>query len=149
MPAPSVQLEVLSPSNYKDSLFTKDEIAQFLFVSLERFGDPLEDIHKCLDYAFSDKPGFGGVCLVAYRKKEILGVVVVNETNFKGYIPENILVYIAVKASTRGQGIGKYLLTETKKQVKGALALHVEPDNPARFLYQSVGFSNKYLEMRW
>ncbi len=31
----------------------------------------------------------------------------------------------------------------------GDIALHVEPDNPARFLYEKYGFTNKYLEMRY
>jgi ribosomal protein S18 acetylase RimI-like enzyme len=30
----------------------------------------------------------------------------------------------------------------------GDIALHVEPDNPARILYEKLGFTNKYLEMR-
>ena len=34
------------------------------------------------------------------------------------------------------------------KTVEGAIALHVEPDNPAKFLYEKLGFTNKYLEMR-
>ena len=28
------------------------------------------------------------------------------------------------------------------------IALHVEKDNPAVFLYEKLGFENKYLEMR-
>ena len=32
---------------------------------------------------------------------------------------------------------------------EGSIALHVEPDNPARFLYEKVGFSSKYIEMRY
>jgi ribosomal protein S18 acetylase RimI-like enzyme len=31
---------------------------------------------------------------------------------------------------------------------EGDIALHVEKDNPARFLYEKVGFTNPYLEMR-
>ncbi len=31
----------------------------------------------------------------------------------------------------------------------GNIALHVEPDNPARYLYEKLGFTNKYLEMRY
>jgi len=30
----------------------------------------------------------------------------------------------------------------------GNIALHVEPENPAKYLYEKVGFSSKYLEMR-
>jgi len=30
----------------------------------------------------------------------------------------------------------------------GGIALHVEPDNPAKILYEKLGFTNKYLEMR-
>ncbi|MCB0741696.1 MAG: GNAT family N-acetyltransferase, partial [Chitinophagaceae bacterium] len=65
-----------------------------------------------------------------------------------GYIPENILVYIAVHKSYRGKGLGKELMKKTMDRAKGSIALHVEPDNPAKFLYEKLGFTNKYLEMR-
>jgi len=32
---------------------------------------------------------------------------------------------------------------------KGNVALHVEPNNPAKILYEKLGFTNKYLEMRY
>ena len=31
----------------------------------------------------------------------------------------------------------------------GGATLHVEPDNPARRLYERIGFSSKYVDMRW
>jgi len=31
----------------------------------------------------------------------------------------------------------------------GSIALHVEPNNPAKGLYEKLGFTNKYLEMRY
>jgi ribosomal protein S18 acetylase RimI-like enzyme len=65
-----------------------------------------------------------------------------------GYIPENILVYIAVHAKTRGQGVGKELMKQIIDHTDGDIALHVEPENPAKFLYEKFGFTNKYLEMR-
>ena len=35
------------------------------------------------------------------------------------------------------------------EMAEGNIALHVEPDNPAKFLYEKIGFVNKYLEMRY
>lgn len=65
-----------------------------------------------------------------------------------GYIPENILVYIATNKHLRGKGIGKSLMTKAIDLCKGDIALHVEKDNPAKFLYEKLGFTNPYLEMR-
>lgn len=87
--------------------------------------------------------------MVGSQKDHIIGAVVVNQTGMSGYIPENILVYIAVDASVRGQGIGGKLMEQVLKFAKGDIALHVEPDNPAKKLYERIGFTNKYLEMRY
>ena len=62
--------------------------------------------------------------------------------------PENILVYIAVHSDQRGKGVGKELMKKAINTAKGDIALHVEPENPAKFLYEKLGFTNKYLEMR-
>ena len=65
-----------------------------------------------------------------------------------GYIPENILVYIATHKAHRGEGIGKKLMEATLLHANGDIALHVEQNNPAKFLYEKFGFTNPYLEMR-
>lgn len=126
--------------------FTNDRIARFLEEHLDQFGDRKEDILKCLAYALD--PQRGGFAVVAAEGEAIQGAVVVNETGMSGYIPENILVYIAVDRALRGKGVGKRLMQEALSKAEGAVALHVEPDNPARKLYESLGFTNKYLEMR-
>ena len=126
--------------------FTNDHIARFLEDHLDQFGDRKEDILKCLAYVFD--PRRGGFVVLAVEGDAIQGAVVVNETGMGGYIPETILVYIAVDRSLRGKGVGKHLMHEAITKAKGAIALHVEPDNPARKLYEALGFTNKYLEMR-
>ncbi len=40
-------------------------------------------------------------------------------------------------------------MEKTMSIAKGDIALHVEPNNPAKFLYEKLGFTNKYLEMRY
>lgn len=130
------------------TLLEKTEIANFLFEHLDQYGDKKEDIMKCLDYALSNFPHQGGFVLLAREDGEIVGAVVMNQTGMEGYIPENILVYIAVNSNQRGKGIGKTLMEKAISLAKGNIALHVEPDNPAKHLYEKLGFTNKYLEMR-
>jgi ribosomal protein S18 acetylase RimI-like enzyme len=127
----------------------KKELIDFLFANLEQYGDPKADIEKAIDYALKETPSFGGFVLVSYLGNEISGSVVVNQTGMKDYIPENILVYIATHKNYRGKGIGKALMRKTLQLAKGSVALHVEPDNPARKLYEKVGFTSKYVEMRY
>ncbi|MEX0966894.1 MAG: GNAT family N-acetyltransferase [Bacteroidia bacterium] len=129
--------------------FSRDKVADFLFQHLDQFGDRREDIMKCLDYALSKDAGRGGMVITGSENGEIKGVVVINKTGMSGYIPENILVYIAVHGDTRGKGLGKKLMQVAIDNIEGSVALHVEPENPAKFLYEKLGFTNKYLEMRY
>lgn len=147
----SFNIEILeSTSNHSEEIL--QEITQFLFTHLGKYGDPAEDIRKAIDYALSQEPGKGGRVLAmrdSLKNNQTTGVVVLNETGMKDYIPENILVYIAVHQEYRGAGLGKQLMEKALSSVKGSVALHVEPDNPAKRLYEHLGFENKYLEMRW
>lgn len=142
-----IKLETLSAIDSATYL-QKNEIADFLFHHLGKYGDPKDDIMKCLDYALDQGLQAGGFVVMAREKGKIVGALVMNKTGMSGYIPENILVYIAVDAEQRGKGIGGKLMKMAIKMANGAVALHVEPDNPAKKLYERLGFTNKYLEMR-
>lgn len=128
----------------------RNEIADFLFMHLGQYGDPREDILKAMDYAMgrNGRPGGEIFCLREEVGKPIWGVVVVNRTGMNGYIPDNILVYIATHQEVRGRGLGKALMQRVLDVVNGDIALHVEADNPAKKLYEKMGFTNPYLEMR-
>lgn len=132
-----------------DLTYTNDRIAQFLYEHLDQYGDPKEHILRAINYSFKKHEMKGGFIVLGLDGNDIIGAVVINETGMSGYIPENILVYIAVNTNYRGKGIGKKLMKSALKRAKGAVALHVEPDNPAKFLYEKIGFTNKYLEMRY
>lgn len=139
---------ILRTDDEQKNPFTRDEIASFLYSHLDEYGDEKSAILKCIGYAYGDNDGQNGFILIAHNKQEILGVVIINDTNMDEYIPEHILVYIAVHAKTRGQGVGKELMKRVINETKGDIALHVEPNNPAKFLYEKVGFTSKYHEMR-
>lgn len=142
-----IKLETLSAIDNATFLM-KNEIADFLVEHLGKYGDPKEHVMKCLDYALDQSLHAGGFVIVAREDRKIVGTLVMNHTGMSGYIPENILVYIAVDAAQRGKGIGAKIMDAAIKLAKGNIALHVEPDNPAKRLYERLGFTNKYLEMR-
>jgi [ribosomal protein S18]-alanine N-acetyltransferase len=141
-----MEFKIITPQTGGDKVYTHQTIANFLFIHLEQYGDKIEDILKCINYAMN--PEKGGSIIVGLDDSKIVGVVILNNTGMSGFIPENILVYIAVDNSQRGKGFGKKLMQKAIDTVDGNIALHVEPDNPAKGLYEKLGFTNKYLEMR-
>jgi len=143
-----IKFKIYNP-NTKMSTLEKLNTTEFLFKHLEQYGDKMPDIEKAVQYALKETPSFGGFVLEGYDENEnVIGTVVVNKTGMSGYIPENILVYIAVDNTQRGKGYGKELMNKAVELCEGDVALHVEADNPAKFLYEKVGFTNPYLEMR-
>ncbi|MBR9997546.1 MAG: GNAT family N-acetyltransferase [Cyclobacteriaceae bacterium] len=128
--------------------FTEEEIANFLYTHLDKYGDGKNDILKAIKYALGEENKPGGFIVLAVHEERIIGAVIINNTEMSGYIPEHILVYIAVNKDYRGEGIGKKLMRKTIDACEGDIALHVEKDNPARHLYEKLGFTNPYLEMR-
>jgi ribosomal protein S18 acetylase RimI-like enzyme len=128
--------------------FSRRDIRDFLYTHLDEFGDSKEAIENCIGYAYCDDTGQDGFILIAHDEDVITGVVIINHTNMSLYIPEHFLVYIAVNGDYRRQGIGQKMIEKVSNVTDGDIALHVEPDNPARKLYEKMGFTNKYLEMR-
>jgi [ribosomal protein S18]-alanine N-acetyltransferase len=146
--SPNDNLDHVHIAELSATKFRQPDVVDFLFKALEQYGDAKHHIQACMDYVYSVDAGHGGEVFVAYQKHHLLGAVIVNRTGMSGFIPENILVYIAVDPSTRGLGIGKRLMDLAIEQTPGDIALHMEPDNPARRLYERLGFTSKYIEMR-
>lgn len=132
----------------KPNELEKREIVNFLFENLDQYGDEKSHIQRAIDFSIKEISSFGGFTMVTRENDLIQAAVVVNQTGMGGYIPENILVYIATHKQQRGKGIGKELMKKAINYAKGDIALHVEANNPAKFLYEKLGFTNPYLEMR-
>lgn len=141
-----MDFKIINHISGENQTYSNQTIAEFLYTHLEQYGDKTEDILKCIAYVMN--PEKGGNIILGIDENRIVGTVILNNTGMKGFIPENILVYIAVDNSERGKGYGKSLMQKAISIAEGDIALHVEPDNPARKLYEKLGFTNKYLEMR-
>lgn len=137
-----------SESDFNEKL-SREKFVDFLYEHLDRFGDPKEAINNCVDYAFGKDGKLGGFLLAAYYEENLVGALIINDTGMTGYIPDHILVYVAVDASYRGKGFGRQIVEKAIEECPGDVKLHVEYDNPAKRLYERVGFTNKYAEMRF
>jgi ribosomal-protein-alanine N-acetyltransferase len=126
----------------------EEKVVQFLHRALGRFGDDPSHIERGLTDALSDAPPGGGFVLLARDGKTLVGALIMLRTGMSGYVPENLLLYVAVDPDARGRGIGGHLCQEAAAACDGDVKLHVEYDNPAKRLYERLGYENKYAEMR-
>lgn len=132
----------------KPDVQEKQQLVDFLYDQLEQYGDPKHQIERAIDYSLKEFDSFGGFVMQLMQEEKIRAAVVINRTGMDGYIPENILVYIAVDRDSRGEGLGRKLMMQAIAHADGDIALHVEASNPAKILYEQLGFTNPYLEMR-
>jgi GNAT superfamily N-acetyltransferase len=126
-----------------------DRLAGFLHESLKPYQDTVADIRRGIDDAFEVRDGRGGFVLIAEALEEPVGALVMLRTGMSGYVPENLLLFVAVAPGCRGFGIGQRLVQRALELAVGRVKLHVEYNNPARKLYERMGFQTKYAEMRY
>ena len=140
-----VCVDIIEEPDDLPSWLTLDDLAEFLHRSLKPYEDPLPTIRQGLDDAFST----GGFLVVATSDERVLGALAMLRTGMRGYIPANLLLFVAVDPSTRGQGLGRRIVEQALVRADGDVKLHVEYDNPAKRLYERIGFSTRYAEMRY
>lgn len=127
----------------------RDAVTAFFHEGMKPYHDSIPDIERALDYALVPGRGQGGFLMLAHRGETLLGALCMLETGMSGYIPEHILLFVGVSPETRGQGVGGELIRRSLDRCDGDVKLHVEYDNPAKRLYERLGFTSKYAEMRW
>lgn len=140
--------EIYNENEFPEGL-TREEFVDFLYNHLDQFGDSKRAINKCIDFAFEKNGGLGGFLLAAIEDGRLLGALIMNKTGMAEYIPENILVYVAVHKDARGKGLGGNICMKSIDIAEGDVKLHVEYENPAKRLYERLGFTTKYAEMRY
>jgi len=140
--------KISNENEFKPDL-NKQKFVDFLYLHLGEFGDSKTAIGNSIDYVFSSAEGKGGFLLAAYEDSQLIGALVMIRTGMVEYIPENLLVYVAVDSKQRGKGYGRKIVEKAIGLSDGNVSLHVEYENPAKRLYERIGFTNKYAEMRF
>jgi ribosomal protein S18 acetylase RimI-like enzyme len=126
-----------------------DALASFLHEKLKPYEDTIPDIKRGLEYALSTEPGKGGFVTIGHLGERIAGALVMLDSGMSGYIPPNVLLFVAVDPELRGMGLGRRIIEASLARCDGPVKLHVEYDNPAKRLYERIGFTSKYAEMRY
>ncbi|MDF1544960.1 MAG: GNAT family N-acetyltransferase [bacterium] len=144
-----VTIHVLRQFDDFPSWVNAHELAEFLHESLKPYEDPLQEVKRGISDALAPSTGEPGIVLVAEINQKVVGALIMLRTGMKGYIPENLLLMVAVDPSTRGKGIGAQIINRSFELVDGDVKLHVEYNNPAKRLYERLGMTSKYAEMRY
>lgn len=125
------------------------DLARFFHETMEPYHDTLEDVQRALDYTFSDAKGEGGFLALAELEGKLVGALAMLNTGMGGYVPGHLLLFVSVDPSMRGKGLGRQIIDFALEHCDGPVKLHVEYDNPAKRLYERIGFTSKYAEMRY
>lgn len=130
------------------SWYDRTELVDFFHQTMKPWEDTHGDISRGLEYVFSKDQGKGGFLVLAAEKRRICGALLMLNTGMGGFVPENLLLFVSVEPSQRGKGLGTKLVEMSLAECTGAVKLHVDYENPAKRLYERLGFKNKYAEMR-
>ncbi len=123
-------------------------LCRFLHETMRPYEDTEADVRRGILDALEPSSPLRNFVLIA-GDGELAGALVMLGTRMQGYIPPNLLLFVAVDPSLRGQGIGGALVRRAQSLCHGPIKLHVEYENPAKRLYERLGFTTKYAEMRW
>ena len=127
---------------------TVDRIAAVTYEWMHPFNDNINDTRRGILDALEGRPAPGGFIVTAAIDRQLAGICVMLRTGMTGYIPPNLLLFLAVDPERRRAGIGTELMKSALKYSDGPVKLHVESDNPAAKLYEKCGFTSAYLDMR-
>jgi ribosomal-protein-alanine N-acetyltransferase len=147
--AAKTEIHVLRKSADFPEWLTPDSLARFVYENIKPYEDTLEDTRRAIEIAIDPDRPKGAFILMAESEQKPVGALIMLRTGMKGYVPENILLMVCVHPSTRGQGVGGLLIRKGIELADGDVKLHVEYDNPAKQVYEKIGFTTKYAEMRY
>jgi len=145
----AVSIHIIRRLEEFPSWITTEGLAEFIFENIKPYEDTLDDTRKAVAMALDPARPEGDFILVAEEGRKPVGALIMLRTGMMGFIPENILLMVCIHPSMRGRGIGGRIIRKGLETAEGDVKLHVEYDNPAKQVYEKIGFTTKYAEMRY
>ena len=129
------------------SLLQINKLTKFIYQYQFQNDFDEQGIPRALQYAAKERPGFGGLIVTAEEAKEIIAVVVLNKTGFEGYLPENLVVSIAVHQDHKDQGVYRKIVDYVVNYCCGDVGVQLKESNPLVHFFKSQGFKNNYIQL--
>jgi ribosomal protein S18 acetylase RimI-like enzyme len=147
--AEELEFTKVEHENDLPSWLSREDLVNFLHEKMKPYQDTTVDVDRAMDYVFDKTKYSGGFTMLAHYGERLAGACVMPRSGMTGYIPENVLLFVCIDPDLRGRGLGRKLIERSIEECEGNVKLHVEYDNPAKRLYERIGFTNKYAEMRY
>lgn len=120
-----------------------DQLADTLYGWLGEFADSREKIAEAVRAARKN-----GYILNAMQGSEMLGMAVLVNSGYEGFVPQYHLAYLATKEGEEGKGIATLLLEKIIEITKGDFSLHVDKNNQRAIqVYEKMGLIQAYVRM--
>lgn len=140
--------EMLNPST-TIGLVHKQQIVDFLYENLDEHQDNKMNISKAIDHAVGGMVNNGGFVVTAKDAGDIIGAAVLCKTGMEGFMPQNVLTYLAVRNDFRRQEIGTKLMKKVLMFARGEISVQLKAYDQKQTVefFKKFGFNEKALQL--
>ena len=143
------ELQYMQQESELPEWLNASDIINFLKTHLKPYVYSEEVLNGAIGYALSSDVNKRGFLVLAYAKKQLLGVVIGTQQELLDIISQNMLVYVCVHTEFRGKGIGARLVGETVHLTGGDLQIYLKRKSPVAAFFKKLGFTSDYEGMRF
>ncbi len=128
------------------SYILKERMTRFILDNTSEHDLTYEAVWRSVEYSLSMSKNQGGFILVGREDGDMTSVLVMNRTRMEDYMPENILIHLAIGPHVEKSETGLKLLQKAIEITHGDLAVRLNKDHPDLSLYEVMGFRERYIE---
>lgn len=125
---------VLYQATNRPSFIEKQQIIDFILLNSNN--SDLEENHvlKSIEYATKECQSFGGFVILQKMDGKIVSAAILNQTGMEGYLPENLVVFVAFDNKHKTTELESNLFNYILRHAKGEVAIKVSVDEEYKTL---------------